>query len=97
MPALPFLRKLALFLVHLDGARGIGVRLRLRDAFDPVTTAVRARDPFHAELACQFALRRGGGDSLRGAEDRAHSLLGGDVADQRAWRAWQDSNLRPAA
>ena len=71
--ALPRPREFAFLLVHLHGARGVGVHLRLRDAADLVAAPVGARDPRHAELARQLAFHRGGGDGLQGAEDPAHA------------------------
>ncbi len=82
MPALPRPRELAFLLVHLDGAGGVGVHLRLRDAADLVAAPVGARNPLHAELARQLALHRGGGDGLQGAEDgaQAGSVVGAPLA-----------------
>ena len=73
MPALPRPREFALLFVDLNGARGVSVHLRLRDAPDLVAAPIGARDPVHAELARQLALHRGGGDGLQGAEDRAQA------------------------
>ena len=71
-------RELAFLCVHLDGAGGVGVHLRLADAADLVAATVRARDPRHAELARQLTLHRRGGDRLQRAEDGAdaHGVQG---------------------
>src|SRR5262249_56262847 len=55
----------------LDGCGRVRVHLRLADAADLVAAAVGAREPGHAELGGQLALRRGGRDGLERAEDRA--------------------------
>jgi hypothetical protein len=58
---------------HLNSARGVGVHVRLRDAFDLVAAPVGARDPRHAELSSQLTLHRGGRDGLQSTEDPAHA------------------------
>jgi hypothetical protein len=71
--ALPRPRQLAFLLAHLHRPRGIRVHLRFCYAADLVASAVRARDPLHAELARKLTLHRGRGDRLQPAEHKAHA------------------------